>query len=381
MSKDTGPSVRIYNLAKHLVNVGHEVHVVIPSSENWSKCVDGIFVYGISGFCPLVCLRVFSRLFGILRPTSILFYDLLFILRANRTILRCDLVQIEQSSAGGLMIPLLRQVLRKPLVVDCHDAFQALRIGHTSILRKILETFLEKIAYKFANVVLTVSEKERSFLVSYGIKQDKIEVIPNGVDTEVFKPLPDTTYVRNRYDLKNSFTIVFVGNMEYLPNQEAVQIITSKIAPRVSEKIKNVRFLIVGRGSDKLKSPFQHNLLFLGVVDNIAEILATSNVAIAPLRHGSGTRLKILEYFACGLPVVSTSIGVEGLDVKRWENSIIEDDAEKFADAIICLLENKDQADKLGQDARKLVVDKYDWRIIGKKLEDVYRKVVIFLGD
>ena len=381
MSRDTGPSVRIYNLAKHLVGIGHEVHVVIPSGEKWSKCADGIFVHGISGFYPVVCLRVFSRLLGVLRPTSILSYDLLFILRAIRTILRCDLVQIEQPSAGGFVIPLLKQVLRKPLVIDCHDAFQALRIGHTSVVRKILETFLEKNAYKFANVVLTVSEREKSFLVSYGVKQDRIEVIPNGVDTEVFKPLPDTIYVRNRYDLKDSPTIVFVGNMEYLPNQEAVHLIANGIAPKVLEEFGNVRFLIVGRGFNRLNLPTQHKLVFTGAVDNVIEALAASDVAIAPLLHGSGTRLKVLEYFACGLPVVSTSVGVEGLEVDDGLNVFIEDDIDKFADRIVVLLKDRFTAKRLGANARNVAAKKYDWRIISKRLDEIYKRVIRAIGN
>jgi len=375
MLRDTGASVRIYNLAKCLASFGHKVQVVIPSRKNWIKNVDGMFIHGISGFCPNVLLRFFSGLLGILRSTSILFYDILFILRVSRIILKCDLVQIEHPSISGFIIPLSAKIFRKPLVVDSHDAFQAIRIGQTNSIRRMLETFLETMAYRSARVVLVVSEKEKNILVYYGVKSQKIEVIPNGVNTDIFKPLSEMTRVEERKDLKKNFTVVFVGNMEYLPNQEAVNLIATKIAPKVLENVGNVKFLVVGRGSHLLRLPLHHNLTLTGVVENINEVLLASDVAIAPLLHGSGTRLKVLEYFACGLPVVSTSVGVEGLDITSSVHAIIEDDVERFADAVIYMLQNNEEAERLGKVARKFVMNKYDWRIICKNLAYIYQAV------
>lgn len=371
MLRDTGPLVRIYNLAKHLASIGHEVHVVIPSGENRSKYVEGFLVHEISGLCPIICLRIFSKLLGLMRHTAILFYDFLFILRASRIILSCDLVQLEQAPAGGFIIPLLTKVFRKPLVVDCCDVFPMLRIGHIG-MKEMLVTFLEKMAYRFADVVLAVSEKERDFLASYGVEQNIIKVIPNGVDTRVFKPLPATTHVRNRCDLKNKFTIVFVGNMEYLPNQEAVHAIATKIAPKIQKEISNAKFLIVGRTPGEMELPNLPDLTFTGVVPKVTEILAASDIAIAPLFHGTGTRLKILEYFASGLPVVSTTVGAEGLDVEDGVNVVIADDMDKFVMKMIELLKDKSLSKKLGKAARELVTKRYDWHKIAEALNSVY---------
>lgn len=375
MLRDTGSAVRIYNMGKRLANNGHEVHVVIPSCQNWTRYVDGISVHGISGFLPSVCLRFLGKLLGIMKYTSLLLYDFLFVSRGIRIVLSCDLVQIEQPAISGLL-PFLAKVFGKPLVADCHDAFQALRIGHTGTVRMLLETFLERISYELADTVLAVSQKEKIMLSSYGVTQDKIVVIPNGVDTDQFKPLSDMTRVSEHYESKVDSTVVFVGNMEYLPNQEAVSLIATSIAPKVFEKIGNVRFLIVGRGSAKLNLPSQHNLIFAGTVGNISETLATSDVAIAPLLHGSGTRLKILEYFACGLPVVSTSAGVEGLDVDDGLNVLIEDDMNKFAERVVELLENRSAARKLAANARNVASEKYDWKTIIERTEKIYETAI-----
>lgn len=373
MLKDMGPSIRIYNLAKVLASLGHEVHIIIPNDKMTNEYVDGMAVHGIKGLCPILILKIFSKLLGVSRYTSLFFYDLLFISRASRIIRESDVVQIEQQPAGGLLIPIIKRILKKPLAVDCHDTFQALKIKHTSIIRKILETFLEKMAYKYADVILTVSEREKELLMSYGIKQVGIEVIPNGVDTGAFNPLSAVEHVQSRYGLRNFHTVIFVGNMEYLPNQEAVEVIASEIAPKVQKEVSNTKFLIVGRTPAKMELS---DLTFAGVVENVAELLAASDVAIAPLFHGSGTRLKILEYFSCSLPVVSTTVGVEGLEVENGVNVLIEDNMSEFAIEVTKLLKDRALSTRLGKAARELVVNRYDWKEIAKQLNTVYHNLL-----
>lgn len=374
MLKDIGPSIRIYNLAKGLASLDHKVHIIIPKDRVTHEYVDGLVVHGIKGFCPKVILEIFGKLLGVSRSTSLLFYDLLFISRTAGIIRDSDVVQIEQQAAGGLLIPIIVRILKKPLVVDCHDAFQALRVKHTSMIRKIFETFLEKIAYKYASVILSVSEREKDCLISYGIGQRNIEVIPNGVDTEAFNSLSDVTQRQCQYSSRNFHTVIFVGNMEYLPNQEALQVIASEIAPKVRNEINSTEFIIVGRTPAKMELP---NLTFTGVVANVAELLVVSDVAIAPLFHGSGTRLKILEYFSCGLPVVSTTVGVEGLDVENEVHCLIEDDMNAFAVKVIKLLKNRELSMRLGKAARDLVVNRYDWKKIAEQLNTVYHNLLL----
>lgn len=374
MLRDIGPSMRIYNLAKGLASLDNEVHILIPNSRMKTKYVDGMVVHGVKGLCPIVILRIFSKLLGVSRSTSLFFYDLFFVARISRIIRESDLVQIEQQSAGGLLIPIIVTIFKKPLVIDCHDVFQALRVKHTSIVRRILETFMEKMAYTYADAILTVSKREKEYLISSGIGQCNIKIIPNGVNTEAFSDLVVGENIQDQYRLRNFRTVIFVGNMEYLPNQEAVQAIASMIAPKVQKEIHGTEFLIVGRTVARIESP---NLTFTGVVKNVAKLLANADVAVAPLFHGSGTRLKILEYFSCGLPVVSTSVGVEGLEVENEVNVLIEDDIKEFAVKVIKLLKDQALSTELGKAARKLVVDKYDWNKIAEHLNTVYQDLLL----
>jgi glycosyltransferase involved in cell wall biosynthesis len=365
MRKENGPSVRIYNLTKELASLGKKVDVIIPKERDTNETLDGVVVHGVRGLYSKAMLEVFRRIMGVSRPTALYFYDLVFVNRISKLIRQVDVVQMEQQTAGALLIPFIKRVLKKPVVIDCHDTFQALRVGHTRMLRKMLETFLEKLAYRNADLILTVSELEKDSLTSVGIKEKKIEVVPNGVDPDFFKKQPKKTELLKKYGTEGFQTVVFVGNLEYLPNREAVEKLSSVIAPKVLSKVRNVKFLVVG----KTRGEFRNSgLIFTGGVKSVPDLLNISDVAIAPLIHGSGTRLKILEYFSCNLPVVSTSLGAEGLDVQDGVNIFIENDMQSFAFRIVKLLRDKNLAATIGEAARKVVTERYDWKQIARNL-------------
>jgi glycosyltransferase involved in cell wall biosynthesis len=365
MQKDTGGSVRIYNLAKGLASNGNNVKVILPKYQATLEVVEGVAVHGFKGLTPKAMLEVLRKILNVTRPTALYFYDFLFAFRISHLISEADIVQIEHQASGLLLIPFIRKVLKKPVVVDCHDVFQALRVKHTSTLRRIIETFLEKLAYRSADLLLTVSETEKEFLISNGFNEAKIQVVPNGVDTKLFERSSGQSDIRKKYGLEGYRIVVFVGNLAYIPNREAIQALSSIIVPKVLEEIKDVKFLVVGKMEDKMQLL---GLVFTGFVDNVAEILSMSDVAVAPLFHGSGTRLKILEYLSCGLSVVSTSVGAEGLDVRNGYNIFVDDDLESFALHIVELLKNKELSIKMGNAGRALAM-KYDWKHITNRLE------------
>ena len=349
--------------------------MIIPGGNETFDLEGEIRVTKINGLLPFSLLRFFSVLLGVERVTSLYLYDLLFLLRALPIVLKSDLVQIDTPVPGGAFITFfLARVFGKSVVIDAHDVFQALRIEYANILRKIIEIPMERMAYKNAKLILTVSEMDKAFLVRYGIREGKIIVIPNGVDPAVFALSVDAEeHVKNRIKLKNFLTVIFVGNMEYSPNEEAVDFIAEKLAPRILDEIRNVRFLMVGRKPSKL--PSASGLIFSGVVQDVAQYLVASDVAIAPLLRGSGSRLKVLEYLSCGLPVVSTSVGVEGLKVENGVNVLVEDDLDKFHTRVIELLRDENLRISLGRSGRDLTLKEYDWGVIGKRLSATYRRL------
>lgn len=368
MKKEIGGSVRIFNVAKGLVENGNKVQVVMPSCNEKSGFLAGIEVYYLRGFIPISIFKIIKNVVNIGRTSALYFFDLLFAYRLRYVLYDSDVIQIEQQSSGALLVPFIKRVLKKPVVMDCHDVFQALRVQNTSMVRKFLETFLEKLTYKHVDLVLTVSEKEKNLLKSMGFSKKHIEVIPNGVDTDSILKCKVSDEVKGKYGIDDSKVVVFVGNLAYPPNREAIQLLSSVVAPKVLEKNKKVSFLIVGKFSG-IKLP---KLSYVGFVDNLSEILSISDLAVAPLFHGSGTRLKILEYFSCSLPVVSTSIGAEGIETKNGFNIFIEDDLNLFSNRIIKLLENDELAKNIGKNARLLATSIYDWKKITKDLEQCY---------
>ncbi len=367
MQNDSGASVRIINLAKGLAATGNKVNVILPKFHTSTEYVDKISVYGLNGFLPKSLLKIIGKIGKIEKPSALYFFDFLFAFRASRLVQNVDIVQIEQPALSILLTPFMR-TMKKPVAIDCHDVFQALRVKHTSLVRRILETFLEKIAYRNADLILTVSEKEKKLLVSLGFSTQKIIVVPNGVNTELFSRHSDLQETRRQYGLDGSQTVVFVGNLAYEPNREAIKLISSVIAPKVREKVKTVKFIVVGKKRTEINLP---GIAFTGFVPNIADLLAASNVGIAPLLQGSGTRLKILEYFSSGIPVVSTSVGAEGLSIKNGKNIFIDNNFENFAEHIVQLLKDKTLSSNIGEAGRAIAAN-YDWKKITSQLEEEY---------
>lgn len=342
--------------------------MILPKYSSNTETVDKISVHELNGFLPKSLLKIIGKIGKIEKPSALYFLDILFAFRASRLVQESDIVQIEQPALSVLLAPFIQKTMKKTVAIDCHDVFQALRVKHTSLVRRIFETFLEKIAYRNADLILTVSQKEKELLISLGYSSQKIIVVPNGVNTELFTQRSDLQETRKEYGLDGSQTVVFVGNLAYEPNREAIKLISSTIAPKVREKVKSVKFLVVGKKREEINLP---GITFTGFVYNIAGLLAASDVGIAPLLQGSGTRLKILEYFSSGIPVVSTSVGAEGLVTENGQNIFIDDNLENFSEHIIQLLKDKALSSNMGE-AGQAVAATYDWKKITRALEENY---------
>jgi glycosyltransferase involved in cell wall biosynthesis len=165
--------------------------------------------------------------------------------------------------------------------------------------------------------------------------------------------------------------IVFSGNMEYHPNVTAVRFFRLEIWPRLREQWPNLVWRLVGKNATAVRrfTTGDARIEVAGpVVDAVCE-LARSRVAVVPLLTGSGTRLKILEAWAAGLPVVSTTVGAEGLPVRDGENVLLADGAEAFAGAVTRLLTCKELRRSIGSAGRLLLEKEFTWETAWKKLD------------
>lgn len=231
-----------------------------------------------------------------------------------------------------------------------------------------LERYESAIAQKFDHC-LAVSDTDKKNLESIA-PNAMVSIISNGVDIDFYEP---------QHTKAQPDTLVFTGAMDWFPNEDAMLYFFEKIWPLIKRDIKNVRFYIVGRNpSNKvLNLPRQETgIVVTGYVDDVRPYIARSSVYIVPLRIGGGSRLKILEAMAMGQAIVCTSIGCEGLEVTDDENILIADEPKEFAKKVVALLKDSGLRNKLGVNARRLVENKYSWDTIGKKLNEVYDKIV-----
>jgi len=193
-----------------------------------------------------------------------------------------------------------------------------------------------------------------------------VDVIPNGVDVEKYQPLPLPTEGLTP-------SLMFIGHMSYPPCVDAVLYFCREIFPLIRRTIPAVELWIVGR--DPLPEVLGLNgngVHVTGRVEDVVSYYRQSTVCVVPLRAGGGTRLKILEAMALGRPVVSTTIGCEGLDVIDGEHLLVADSPVQFAQKTVCLLTEQQLYQHVVTEGRKLVVEKYDWNIIANHMMKIY---------
>lgn len=237
---------------------------------------------------------------------------------------------------SGLNGYLLSKKINKPFYFDDHNV-EFLRFKRiNSIIWPVIYLF-ERFLCRAAQKLICVSDVDRSFFIKYyKLDPDKIKIIENPVNNKIFY-CNNSRNKKVRKDLgikKNEKMILFFGQLDYAPNVEALKIIESKILKKIEQKHYNYRLIICGKGDGKgLLKHFKHkNIIFKGFVERIQDYINACDVVIAPLKSGSGTRIKILEALACKKKVISTSIGAEG--IKKNKFLIIEDDWEKFVEKI-----------------------------------------------
>jgi sugar transferase (PEP-CTERM/EpsH1 system associated) len=213
---------------------------------------------------------------------------------------------------------------------------------------------------RFDHVVAVSRRDMEVFRSQYGASG--VSEVPTGVDTEYFHPKGG---VRPQpYDL------VFTGSMDWLPNEDAMVFFTEAILPRIREAVPGVTLTVVGRNpSPRLLAVADHDraVRMTGSVPDVRPFIERAALFIVPLRIGGGTRLKIYEAMAMAKPVVSTSIGAEGLPVRDGEDIVLADTPEAFASAAIRLLTDARSADALGRRAAATVRAEFGWNRVAEK--------------
>jgi sugar transferase (PEP-CTERM/EpsH1 system associated) len=222
---------------------------------------------------------------------------------------------------------------------------------------------LERDAVRRFDLVLAVSDTDRrTLLQAYGPLRQAVHVVPTGVDTRYFADA--TGPVRPRH-------MVFTGSMDWLPNEDGMLYFVRDVLPLIRREEPDATLAIVGRAPTPaiVKLGSERGVEVTGRVDDVRPHMAAGAVYIVPLRIGGGTRLKIFEAMAMGKPVVSTTIGAEGLPVEPGADLVIADAPGSFADAVVRLFRSAEERTRIGEAGRRLVMQQYDWSAVFGHLE------------
>jgi polysaccharide biosynthesis protein PslH len=195
-------------------------------------------------------------------------------------------------------------------------------------------------------------------------------VVPNAVDVSAFEPQPGDPPA-------DGVTVLFFGINDYYPNTDAILFFVREIWPLVLARHPRARLKIVGpRPTPEILGHASNRIEVTGRVDDMRPHIASAAVVIVPLRLGGGTRLKVLEAMAMAKPMVSTTIGAEGIDVVHEKHLLLADEPSRFAEAVGRVLDDPDLGTRLGREGRALVRHHYSWEGAANRMEAFFEEVL-----
>lgn len=257
------------------------------------------------------------------------------------------------------------KVLLRPQNVE-YIIWERLCRTEKNILKKLYLGLLTKRMKRFeldninkADIVIPVSATDMDILNQHGCNCPHTS-IPTGYVFDKLKPIDS-----------EENAVAFIGGMDWMPNYEGVMWFINQVWPIVITQIPDAKFYLAGRNfPNEIYNLKVKGLVVLGEVESAVDFIESKSVSIVPLFAGSGMRVKIVEAMALGRAIVSTSIGAESLAYTNNKDIIIADNAQAFAQAIINILESPALRLQLGENAQKLISEKYDNRKISAAIID-----------
>jgi polysaccharide biosynthesis protein PslH len=291
---------------------------------------------------------------------------------------RYDIIQIEDVVMAQYLNEQMDDTFK---VLDMHNVESSLLLRYAekeeNIFKKTYARLsaskldkYETLVSKNFSMILTCSSEDLALLRKIGITTPA-QVVPNGVDCDYFSPMPFDSSSRN---------LVFVGSMDYHANISGVHFFVQDILPLILRKYPDTHFYIVGKNPpESVRNLTSKNITVTGKVSDVREYLRKARVVVVPLLVGGGTRLKILEAMACSRPMVSTSLGAEGIAAVHGEHLMLADEPSKFVKSVLMLLNDIDFYIKITSSSKKLVNTNYSWTAIQDKfLYHINRQLQMF---
>ncbi|MGG1553525.1 glycosyltransferase family 4 protein [Paenibacillus ferrarius] len=377
-----GGQLRIFNIYK---NLDHEYDITIVSLNNESKHYEKKIGDLTEVSIPMSNTHL-EKEWSIEREVGIPITDIVMkkLIEFSPEYIRIAESHMKNSDILVAAQPYLFNLIEKfvgnkYIIYDSQNVEYELKksmLPNNKTAHKLLEELyeLEKKACLLSNIILTCSNEDMKNLTeTYRIEAEKTILVPNGVDTSLNPYVDFLTRQKNKKELgiENENIIVFIGSW-HKPNIEAVEEIL-KMAPSLPE----CKFIIMGGQCLAFKDrAAPKNVVFAGIVDEQTKLLiySVADIAINPMLNGSGTNLKVAEYMANGVPVLSTEIGARGYEVVNREHIlIIENDS--FCEGIRELLGDNELRARLSSSSKKYVDKKFEWKVISNRVSKVLNKI------
>src|SRR3989344_1278312 len=220
--------------------------------------------------------------------------------------------------------------------------------------------------WKQANKVAAMSEEDKNFMLSQ-IPDLDVDIVPNGVDSAFFA---EKVFKKPKEPI-----ILYLGNFTWLQNREAVEVLMKDVWPKIKKQVSNAKLWIIGKNAKDFFAGLESKDIRIDQVEDVREAYQQATVLVAPIYGGGGTRYKNFEAFASGLPVVTTSIGIGGIDAKDGVDVIIRDEPKEIAKAAVDIIKNPQLSEEIAENAKILVKKKYNWDPIARNLSQIYEKL------
>jgi polysaccharide biosynthesis protein PslH len=382
---DKGGKIRTYQMLKELKRQGHEITYLTLDD---GACADDAEARALeysdelvvvphrtrekfsAGFYAELALNLSSPLPYFMRKyrSEAMRREIERLARPGKfDVLVCDFLQPSVNVPAGLELPtVLFQHNVEAMIWKRHYEVQSNPLKKLYLYNQWRKSFrYEREACRRFDRVVAVSTEDRERMKSdYGLSE--VWDVPTGVDTEFFRPRGTIA--------SEPHNLVFTGSMDWLPNEDAIQYFTREILPRIRETLPDVVLTVVGRNpypSLVELSRRDASVVVTGRVEDVRPYMERAAAYIVPIRIGGGTRLKIYEAMAMEKPIVSTTVGAEGLPLKDGEELLLADEPEAFARAVVRVLREEGFARELGGRAARIVRESFGWDKVSARFAEI----------
>ena len=365
-----GGAVRLFNLVKQL-GATCSVHLLVFLRD---QDEDEVQREALEAFCESVHFHRWepefeTPLWDLAPPNARLFWSSRAELRIRDLVERhrieilqleyTELAQYRRAAGPGVQVILVEhdvafRSFRRRRGLDFHHRYPDSRAFGASALDSVRLERYEIRACREVDQIHVMSEEDGAFLSAYlSDRTQRIRLVPNAVDTEYYRPAQEET----------RRGVLFVGNFENLPNLDAFEYFTSEIWPRLRQRMPEAEVSVVGaKMPDSIRAwDGRDGIRIVGTVPDMRPYYHRHRLLACPIRAGSGTRLKLLEAYAAGIPAVATRLAAEGIEGQDGEHLLVADDPESFVEAMERLLRDEELAASIATAAMGLAVERYDW--------------------